>query len=101
MLDIQNTINSNKLVLFMKGDALRPACGFSARVVEILKELDVDFASVDVLEDEELRQELKVFSKWPTFPQLYISGEFIGGCDIVQEMYTEGELEDLLFADDN
>lgn len=101
MIDIQKTIDDNKILLFMKGDASRPACGFSARVVEILKELDVDFTCIDILEDEQLRQELKVFSNWPTFPQLYINGEFIGGCDIVQEMYIEGELEDLLFANDN
>lgn len=101
MIDIQNTIKKYKVVLFMKGDAIRPACGFSARVVEILKELDVDFTTIDVLEDEDLRQELKIFSDWPTFPQLYINGQLIGGCDIVQEMYIEGELEDLLFANDN
>ncbi len=101
MLDIQKTIDSHKVVLFMKGNPPRPACGFSARVVEILKELDVDFTSADVLEDEDLRSELKTFSDWPTFPQLYINGQFIGGSDIVQEMYTEGELEDLLFSNDN
>jgi monothiol glutaredoxin len=101
MIDIQKTIDSHPVALFMKGNALRPACGFSARVVEILKELDVDFTTVDVLEDEDLRQELKTFSNWPTFPQLYIKGQFIGGSDIVQEMYVAGELEDLLFANDN
>ncbi|RME65374.1 MAG: Grx4 family monothiol glutaredoxin [Alphaproteobacteria bacterium] len=93
---IQKSIDDNAVVLFMKGTPLFPQCGFSAAVVDILSRLDVDFASHDVLADPALRQGIKEFSQWPTIPQLYVKGEFVGGCDIVREMYASGELEDLL-----
>lgn len=80
----------------MKGDKYMPKCGFSARVVEALDELGVKYTSYDILEDEEIREDLKQYSKWPTYPQLYVKGELIGGCDIVMEMRQTGELSDLL-----
>lgn len=83
-------------MLYMKGDANFPQCGFSARVVEVLKHMGVPFKTENVLADPELRQGIKDFSNWPTVPQLYVKGEFIGGCDIVTEMYQTGELEKLL-----
>lgn len=92
---IQQDIESNPVVLFMKGDADFPQCGFSARVVQILQHLGVPFVSRNVLADAALRQGIKDFSNWPTIPQLYVSGEFIGGCDIVTEMYQTGELQKL------
>lgn len=98
---IQSLVNSDRVVLFMKGSKDQPACGFSAKVVDVLKELDVDFADVDILLDEDLRQGIKVFSDWPTFPQLYVDQELVGGCDIIQEMYIEGELEELIFPNEN
>ncbi len=95
---IQTKIAENPVVLFMKGTPIFPQCGFSARVVQILTQLNVPFASENVLEDPELREGIKQFSNWPTIPQLYVKGEFIGGCDIVTEMYQSGELETLMQA---
>ena len=94
--EIQNTINQNDVVLFMKGTKDFPQCGFSASVVHILTTLGVNFKDVDILKDSELRQGIKEFSDWPTIPQLYIKGEFVGGCDIVKEMHQEGELQHIL-----
>ena len=93
---IQSDIANNKVMLFMKGNALFPQCGFSARVVQILTHLGVPFQTADVLEDPGLRDGVKQFSNWPTVPQLYVDGEFVGGCDIVTEMFQSGELETLL-----
>lgn len=93
---IQNEIETTPVILFMKGDADFPQCGFSARVVQILEHVGVPFKSVNVLADASIRQGIKDFSNWPTIPQLYIKGEFIGGCDIVTEMYQSGELQTLL-----
>jgi monothiol glutaredoxin len=93
---ISEYIDNNDVVLFMKGSKDMPMCGFSAKVVHILEMLGVDFLDVDVLEDSEIRDAIKKFSDWPTIPQLYIRGEFIGGCDIVSQMYSEGELQKLL-----
>ncbi|RBM05461.1 Grx4 family monothiol glutaredoxin [Novacetimonas cocois] len=93
---IQSQIDANPVMLYMKGDATFPQCGFSARVVQILKHMGVPFKTANVLEDPALRQGIKDFSNWPTVPQLYVKGEFIGGCDIVTEMYQSGELEKLL-----
>ena len=93
---IKNLINDNQVCLFMKGTPDAPQCGFSMAVSNVLKHLNVDFKGINVLEDENLRQGIKDFSDWPTIPQLYIKGEFIGGCDIVKEMFENGELKDLL-----
>lgn len=93
---IQKDINANQVVLYMKGTSQIPQCGFSAVVVQILNTLGVPFKDVNVLEDVEVRQGIKDYSNWPTIPQLYIMGEFVGGCDIVREMYQAGELQDLL-----
>ena len=93
---IQNIISSNEVVLFMKGNPDMPQCGFSMAVVNALKHLDVKFDGVNVLEDEEIRNGIKTFSDWPTIPQLYVKGEFIGGCDIVKEMFEKKELQALL-----
>ena len=90
--NIQNLINQNEICLFMKGTPDAPQCGFSMAVTNILKHLNVKFKAVNVLEDQNLRQGIKDFSDWPTIPQLYIKGEFIGGCDIVKEMFDNGEL---------
>ncbi|MDC0031968.1 Grx4 family monothiol glutaredoxin [Pelagibacteraceae bacterium] len=92
---IQSTIDSNDVVLFMKGSKEMPQCGFSNAVVNALSYLDVKFEDVDVLQNEEIREGIKVFSDWPTIPQLYVKGEFIGGCDIVKEMFETGELSQL------
>ena len=92
---IQNDIKNNDVVLYMKGTKLFPQCGFSAVVVSILQKLNVDFLDVNVLADAEIRQGIKEFADWPTIPQLYYKGEFIGGCDIVREMYASGELQEL------
>ena len=90
---IQETISNNPVVLFMKGNPQAPQCGFSATAVQILKACGVNkFASVDVLADPEIRQGIKDFSNWPTIPQLYVKGEFVGGCDIIREMFQAGEL---------
>ncbi len=93
---IARTVSEHPVVLFMKGVPDRPGCGFSATVVQILDHLGVDFAGVNVLQSDALRQGVKVYSDWPTIPQLYVKGEFIGGCDIVKEMYGSGELQTLL-----
>ena len=93
---IESDIKSNDVVLFMKGTPVFPQCGFSAAVVQILSQLGVKFKSFDVLKDPELRQGIKDYSNWPTVPQLYVKGEFVGGCDIVREMYENDELEPLL-----
>lgn len=94
--EIQKLIENNNVVLFMKGSALSPMCGFSSVVVQILNKLGVVFVDINILEDQEMRQGIKDFSDWPTIPQLYIKGEFIGGCDIVRELYQSGELIDVL-----
>lgn len=93
---IQEDVNANPVVLYMKGTPVFPQCGFSAQVVQALSLLGVKFKSFDVLSDDDLRQGIKEFSHWPTIPQLYVKGEFIGGCDIVREMYQSGELAQLL-----
>jgi monothiol glutaredoxin len=93
---IKEQITTNPVVLFMKGTADFPQCGFSARVAGILHHMGIPFKDVNVLSDPELRQGIKDFTQWPTIPQLYVHGEFIGGCDIVSEMYESGELQDLL-----
>ena len=95
---IRNTIEANDVVLFMKGNAGHPMCGFSNQVVQILDHLGVAYRDVDVLADASVRQGVKDFSNWPTIPQLYVKGEFVGGCDIVREMFQAGELQQL-FAD--
>jgi monothiol glutaredoxin len=92
---IQETITNNDVVLYMKGSKDFPQCGFSAAVSHVLKTLNVNFLDVDVLRDPEIRQGIKEFSDWPTIPQLYVKGEFIGGCDIVKEMMQSGELQEL------
>ena len=93
---IKNLINDNQVCLFMKGTPDAPQCGFSMAVSNVLKHLNVDFKGINVLEDENLRQGIKVFSDWPTIPQLYVKKEFIGGCDIVKEMFETGELKKIL-----
>lgn len=93
---IQETISNNDVVLYMKGSKDFPQCGFSAAVSHVLKTLNVNFLDVDILRDPEIRQGIKEFSDWPTIPQLYVKGEFIGGCDIVKEMFQSGELQELL-----
>ena len=93
--NIKNEIKSNDVVLFMKGTPVFPMCGFSAAVVKVLSELGINFNSVNVLESDEMREGIKKFSNWPTIPQLYVKEEFIGGCDIVKEMYETGELLEL------
>lgn len=90
--EIQSTIDSNDVVLFMKGTRNFPQCGFSGQIVQILSYLDVPFKDVNCLESDEIRQGIKEFSNWPTIPQLYIKGEFIGGADITREMFQSGEL---------
>ena len=90
---IENSINNNDVCLFMKGSPEAPQCGFSMVVSNVLKHLNVKFKGINVLEDENLRQGIKDFSDWPTIPQLYVKKEFVGGCDIVKEMYENGELK--------
>ena len=94
--EIENIINKNDVCLFMKGVPEAPQCGFSMAVSNILKHLNVKYESIDVLANEEIRDGIKTFSDWPTIPQLYIKGEFIGGCDIIKEMFEKGELKKLL-----
>ncbi|MDN3508158.1 MAG: Grx4 family monothiol glutaredoxin [Simkaniaceae bacterium] len=96
MKAIDADVKKNKVLLFMKGNKLMPMCGFSSRVLEILNKLDADFETRNILEDEELRAAIKIYADWPTFPQLYIDGEFIGGCDIVTQLFESGELAKLL-----
>ena len=93
---IKQDIAENDIVLYMKGTPIFPQCGFSAAVVGVLTHLGVKFKGINILEDAELRQGIKDFSNWPTIPQLYVKGEFVGGCDIVREMYETGELNELL-----
>ena len=93
---IQSIIDKNSIVLFMKGTPEAPQCGFSMAVSNILKNLKVNFEGVNVLENNEIRQGIKDFTDWPTIPQLYVKGEFVGGCDIVKEMFEKGELKNLL-----
>jgi len=93
---IKDTIEANDVVLFMKGTKMMPQCGFSSRVAGVLNFMGVEFADVNVLADEEIRQGIKEFSDWPTIPQLYVKGEFVGGCDIITEMTLSGELDTLL-----
>jgi len=93
---IQHEITDTPVVLFMKGSPVFPQCGFSAAVVQILSQLGVKFKGIDVLSDPQVRQGIKEFSNWPTIPQLYVKGEFVGGCDIVREMYETGELQQVL-----
>ena len=93
---IQDHIDNNDVCLFMKGTPDAPQCGFSMAVANILKILNVDFKGINVLEDQKIREGIKVFSDWPTIPQLYVNKEFVGGCDIVKEMYENGELKKLL-----
>ena len=93
---IRKTVASNDVVLFMKGTQKFPQCGFSAQVAQILGHLGVDYKDVNVLDDTGIRDGIKTFSNWPTIPQLYVKGEFVGGCDIIREMFQEGELQQLL-----
>ena len=93
---IKEAIAEHRVILFMKGTPEAPACGFSARTVAILQALETPFAAVDVLPDARIRQELSAISNWPTIPQLFVDGELVGGCDIVSEMYEEGELEEVV-----
>ncbi len=93
---IRREIEDNPVVLFMKGTPMFPQCGFSAAVVQVLAQLGVKFKGVDVLTDPAVREGIKQFANWPTIPQLYVKGEFVGGCDIVREMYETGELQQLL-----
>jgi monothiol glutaredoxin len=93
---IQQEVEDNPVVLFMKGSPMFPQCGFSAAVVQALTDLQVKFKGIDVLTDPSLREGIKQFTNWPTIPQLYVAGEFVGGCDIVREMYGTGELQQLL-----
>lgn len=96
---IQEIIDSSPVVLFMKGTKTFPQCGFSATVAEVLKRLEVaDYRDINVLVEPELRQGIKEFSNWPTIPQLYVGGEFVGGCDIVRDMFTSGELQPIIAA---
>jgi len=90
---IDNEVKSNNVVLFMKGTPDFPQCGFSGQVIQILQYLGVDFKGINVLTDDELRQGIKDYTEWPTVPQLYVKGEFVGGCDIVKEMFQAGELQ--------
>jgi monothiol glutaredoxin len=96
---IDALVKANEVVLFMKGSALFPQCGFSSRAVAILDHLGVPFETVDVLQDQEIRGAIKDYSDWPTIPQLYVKGEFVGGSDIMMEMFESGELQQLVSAD--
>ena len=93
---IRSLVEGNDVVLFMKGTPLFPQCGFSSRAVAILNHLDLEFGSVDVLQDPEIREGIKAYSDWPTIPQLYVKGEFVGGSDIMMEMFEAGELQALI-----
>ena len=96
---IADLVGKNDIVLFMKGTALFPQCGFSSRAIAILDRLGVQYETVDVLQDPEIRQGIKAYSEWPTVPQLYVRGEFVGGSDIMMEMFESGELQQLLGAE--
>ena len=93
---IEEQLASDRIILYMKGEPNMPMCGFSAKVVDILQQYDVTFKSYNILVDDQLRQGLKIFSQWPTFPQLYIDGELIGGCDFIVELHDREELESIL-----
>ena len=93
---IQTEVDGNEVLLFMKGTPVFPQCGFSAAVIQVLSHLQVKFNSVNVLEDPDIRDGIKQYSDWPTIPQLYVKGEFVGGCDIIREMYETGELKTFL-----
>ncbi len=93
---IQAAISGNKILIFMKGNRNFPMCGFSAATVQIFEEMGVPFETVDVLLDEEVRQAIKTYSNWPTIPQVYVDGKFVGGCDIIRELYESGELQALI-----
>ena len=93
---IENLINESEVMLFMKGTPEMPQCGFSAAVVGVLNHLGIKFSTVNVLENENIRQGIKEYANWPTIPQLYVKGEFVGGCDIIREMYESGELNELI-----
>jgi len=93
---IEGQIKGNKVILYMKGNREMPQCGFSARVVQILDSYDIVYETVDVLADPEIRQGIKDYSNWPTIPQLYVDGEFVGGCDICVELFQSGELESIV-----
>ena len=96
LVRIGEIVRGNDIVLFMKGTALFPQCGFSARAISILDHLEAKYETVDVLQDQEVRQAIKQFSDWPTIPQLYIKGEFVGGSDIMMEMFESGELQEMV-----
>ena len=98
--DIRTQISTNDVVLFMKGTPVFPQCGFSNTVVQVLSYLGVQFKGINVLEDDDIREGIKAFSDWPTIPQLYVKGEFVGGCDIIREMFENGELRDYLTGKD-
>jgi monothiol glutaredoxin len=93
---IEEVLGSHKIVLFMKGTKNFPQCGFSATVCEVLKRLEADFQTVNILQEAELRQGMKEYASWPTFPQLYVEGRFVGGCDIVRDMFQSGELQPIV-----
>jgi len=93
---IENDIKNNKVMLYMKGTPDDPQCGFSAQVISVLKTYNVPFETFNILEDEDIRQGIKEYSDWPTVPQLYVNGEFVGGCDILTEMHSNGELKQVL-----
>jgi monothiol glutaredoxin len=93
---IRESIENNKILIFMKGSPSFPMCGFSAATIEVFEELGVPYNTVDVLKDPEIREGIKRFSNWPTIPQVYIAGKFVGGCDIIREMHANGELESLV-----
>ncbi len=93
---IQAAINENKICLFMKGNRNFPQCGFSAATVQMLEQVGANYGTVDVLSDPELRDQIKTYSNWPTIPQVYVNGKFVGGCDIVRELYESGELKSLV-----
>ena len=93
---IEEDIKSNNILLFMKGNKMAPQCGFSAQVVQILNNVGIEYETRDVLQDEELRQGIKEYTNWPTIPQLYVNQEFVGGCDIITEMFQSGELQKLI-----
>jgi monothiol glutaredoxin len=93
---IQSAIAANKIVIFMKGNRNFPQCGFSVATIEIFEQLGVPYETVDILADGEVREQVKIYSNWPTIPQVYIDGKFIGGCDIVRELYETGELQELV-----
>ena len=95
---IDDLVKTNRVMLFMKGNKALPACGFSAQVVQILKHHKTEFETFNILSDPEMRNSVKEYSEWPTFPQLYVNGEFVGGCDIVTDLHNTGELDKLLTA---